>query len=254
VTVVSPVRRSVVAPHDLDALRAWTTEVEAWPVGSHRWGQYAERTATGEAVCRTENVSACHGGIATLARGALQDVAASALGVEVVGFKDKINYKQPGGAGFSPHQDLAAYPGATRVMSVLVAIDECTTTSGCIWFASGVDELLPTDDRGVVLADVVASLSWSPAELAPGDAVCIAGLTPHYSEANKSTAARRVLVASYAAPGDGYDRESYYSAREHEMARASARDSQFRISTLADFEGIEVSKDVNGAGDACWHR
>lgn len=253
-TVASPVRRSVVTGHDLDALRAWTTEVEAWPVGSHHWGQYAERTATGEAVCRTENVSACHDGIAGLARGALEDVATSALGVEVVGFKDKINYKQPGGAGFSPHQDLAAYPGATRVMSVLVAIDECTTTSGCIWFASGVDGLLPTDDRGVVLPDVVGSLSWWPAELAPGDAVCIAGLTPHYSEANKSTAARRVLVASYAARGDGYDRESYYAARQREMARASARDGEFRISTLADFEGIEVSSDVSRAGDACWHR
>jgi hypothetical protein len=253
-TVGSAVRRSVVGGHDLDALQAWAAEIEAWPAGSHRWGQYAERTAIGEAICRTENVSACHAGIAGLTRGVLEDVAGSALGVEVVGFKDKINYKQPGGAGFSPHQDLAAYPGAWRVMSVLVAIDECTTTSGCIWFASGVEELLPTDDRGVVVPDVVASLSWSPAELAPGDAVCIPGLTPHYSQANKSTAARRVLVASYAGRGDGYDRERYYRAREQEMARASAGDDQFRISTLGDFEGIEVSSDATGPGDACWHR
>ncbi len=125
--------------------------MEAWPAGSHRWGQYAERTATGDAICRTENVSACHHGFAGLTRGPLAQVAASALGVEVVDFKDKINYKQPGGAGFSPHQDLAAYPGASRVMSVLVALDECTPASGCLWFAPGVDELLPTDDRGVVL-------------------------------------------------------------------------------------------------------
>ena len=129
-SAVSPVVRAVVTGDDLVAMQAWTTDVEAWPAGSHRWGQYAERTTRGEAICRTENVSACHAGFAELARGPLAAVAATALGVEVTGFKDKINYKQPGGAGFSPHQDLAAYPGASRVMSVLVAIDECCPRRG----------------------------------------------------------------------------------------------------------------------------
>jgi len=253
VTAVSPVVRSVVVGDELGAMQAWTTEVEAWPAGSHRWGHYEERTTRGEAICRTENVSACHPGFAALARGPLAAVAAAALGVEVTAFKDKINYKQPGGAGFSPHQDLAAYPGASRVMSVLVAIDECSTTSGCVWFASGVDELLSSDDRGVVLPGVVAALSWSPAELAPGDALCIAGLTPHYSEANNGSSPRRVLVASYAPRHDDYSREQYYSAREQQMQRASERDEQFRISTLADFEGVEVRRDSTGT-DACWHR
>jgi len=252
-TAPSPIRRSVVRGPELEALRVWTDEVETWPVGSHRWGQYAERTATGEAICRTENVSACHGGFAGLTSGTLAALAASVLGVGVVGFKDKINYKQPGGAGFSPHQDLAAYPGASSVMSILVAVDECTTASGCIWFAAGVDELLATDDRGVVVADVVSSLSWSPAELAPGDAVCLGGLTPHFSEANKSSASRRVLVASYAPEGEGYDRARYYSARQAEMAQATARDERFRISTLADFEGFEVPGQHGGPAETCWH-
>ena len=252
-TVESPIRRSVVTGPELQGLRVWTNEVEAWPAGSHRWGQYAERTATGEAICRTENVSACHAGFGGLVRGTLAALAASVFGVEVVDFKDKINYKQPGGAGFSPHQDLAAYPGASRVVSILVAIDECTTTSGCVWFAPGVDALLATDARGVVVSDVVSSLSWSPAELAPGDALCIAGTTPHYSEANGSSAPRRVLVASYAPAGEGYDRERYYAARQEQMERSTARDEQFRISTLADFEGIEVASPGTGDPRACSH-
>jgi ectoine hydroxylase-related dioxygenase (phytanoyl-CoA dioxygenase family) len=183
----------------------------------------------------------------------LADVAATALGEDVVDFKDKINYKQPGGAGFSPHQDVLAYPGASRVMSVLVAVDECTTKSGCIWLAAGVDEVLDSDDRGVVVPAVASSLTWSPAELAPGDAVCIAGLTPHYSEANRSARSRRVLVASYAPRRDGYDREGYYAARRSKMDEATTGDDQFRISTLADFEGIEVEGNRLGAGVACWH-
>ena len=143
-----PIRRGVVAGPDLEALRAWTGVVQAWPAGSHRWGQYAERTPAGDTICRTENVSACHSGIAGLARGVLAGLAASELGGRVVDFKDKINYKQPGGAGFSPHQDLAAYPGASRVLSILVAVDECTTTSGCVWVALGVQRAAPDRRAG----------------------------------------------------------------------------------------------------------
>ena len=118
----------------------------------------------------------------------------------------------------------------------------------------GVDELLPTDGGGVVVPDVVASLSWSPAELAPGDAVCIGGLTPHYSEANKSSGSRRVLVTSYAPVGAGYDRDRYYSSRKRAMEQAAAGGDQFRISTLADFEGVEVEGDRVEQWAACWHR
>jgi hypothetical protein len=60
-------------------------------------------------------------------------------------------------------------------------------------------------------------------------------------------------VASYAPRQDGYSRARYYSAREQEMARASARDEQFRISTLADFEGVEVATSSTGIAAACWH-
>ena len=60
----------------------------------------------------------------------------------LVAFKDKLNYKQPGGAGFSPHQDVVAYPGVGRVLSVLVAVDECSLESGCLWLADGVDSEL----------------------------------------------------------------------------------------------------------------
>ena len=243
----TPVFRGVVSGSGVAELQKWTSQVEAWPARSHVWGHYAEQTPTGEAICRTENVSACHEGFRGLIDGVVCDLAASVLGVEVVAFKDKLNYKQPGGAGFSPHQDLAAYPGAREVMSVLVAVDECSLTSGCLWVANDVDELLATDERGVVRADVVQSLEWSPVDLAPGDALCIAGLMPHYSEANKSAASRRVLVASFSPVSEGYGRDGYYKARQATMESAGT-DGKFRISTLADFEGIEVRGAVAPGG------
>jgi ectoine hydroxylase-related dioxygenase (phytanoyl-CoA dioxygenase family) len=245
-------RPAVLSGVQADALATWVDEIESWPVGSHAWGQYAEQIADRVAVCRTENVSACHPGAAELIDGALREVATGALGEPAAAFKDKINYKHPGGAGFRPHQDRLAYPGVARVRSILVAIDECTTESGCLWLAEGVDEQLPTDDRGVVRDDVVESLRWAPAELAAGDAVLLDGLAPHYSEANRGDRRRRVLVASYAPRHEGYTREHYYSARADTMRRASEHDGRFRISTLADFDGVEVAME-NTASDRCTH-
>ena len=209
---------------DVRELAAWTDAVGSWPVGSHLWGQYAEQIGDRSAVCRTENVSACHEGIATLVEGRLRDVASSRFGEAATAFKDKINYKHPGGAGFRPHQDRLAYPGVMSVLSILVAIDECAIESGCLWLAAGVDELLPTDERGVVRDEVVGSLQWEPAELAPGDAVLLDGLAPHYSEANRGGSPRRVLVASYAPAAESYSRDQYYSARADSMDRASEQD------------------------------
>jgi hypothetical protein len=49
-----------------------------------------------------------------------------------------------------------------------------------------------------------------------------------------------------------YPREDYYSARAEAMRLASQKDGRFRISTLADFDGVEVAAE-NAASDHCTH-
>jgi len=248
VTVAVLVRRGLLDATAVDALTAWTAEIETWPVGSHRWGHYAERTSSAPVLCRTENVSACHAGVAEFVAGSLADAAADAIGEPVTAFKDKINYKHPGGAGFSPHQDQRAYPGVQRVLSVLVAIDPCTPASGCLWIADGVDRHLAADERGVLTPEAAAGLHWEAAGLEPGDGLCIDGLVPHHSNTNRSAHPRRVLVASYAPTAEGYHRERYYAQRAALMATAPPGDH--RISAIGDFDGVTVGP-VPGA--ACSH-
>jgi hypothetical protein len=245
-------RRGVVTGDALAELHSSVGAIAAWPIGSHVWGHYAEMTARGPALCRTENVSACAPVVDALVGGALRAIASEQLGEPAVAFKDKINYKQPGGAGFRPHQDAVAYPGVGRVVSLLLALDDCTLDSGCLWLAADVDDVLPVDDRGVVRADVCSALEWSPAELATGDAVCIDGYAPHYSDDNNTEAERRVLVASYTTERSGYTRAHYYERRAEVMAEATDRDGRFRISTLADFAGTEVEP-IERASTHCTH-
>ncbi|HUA95041.1 MAG TPA: phytanoyl-CoA dioxygenase family protein [Acidimicrobiales bacterium] len=252
-TVPLPLHRQAVSGRALARLRTWVAEVEAWPVGSHRWGHYYEETAAGAVPCRTENVSACHDGVRRLVEGVLGDIAADAATAAVADFKDKVNYKHPGGGGFGPHQDLPAYPGAPEVVSVLVALDACTEVSGCLWLAPEVSEPLPTDQRGTIDPAVASSLEWVPVDMHPGDALVLHGLAPHFSRANTGSQPRRVLVASYAPVGARYSRDRYYRERRASMLRSAAAGGTTRISTIDDFEGRRTSGDGHPSATACTH-
>src|SRR5262249_10179437 len=65
--------------------------------------------------------------------------ASALLGDRAVLFKDKINFKMPGGGGFTPHQDIQ--PGWDRYapyfLSVLIAVDANTIENGCLELAAG---------------------------------------------------------------------------------------------------------------------
>ena len=207
----------------------------------------------GPRICRTENVSACHAGIASLVAGALPDCAADALGEPVVAFKDKLNYKQPGGAGFSPHQELVAYPGVERVVSILVAIDDCRVESGCLWLAERRRRSAPgrRPRRRARRRRGGARLVRRPS-CAAGDAVLHrrprAALQRGEPRPTRPARARRELCARRARATTG--RTTTRSASDR-MRRDTERDGRFRISTLADFEGTEVATDA--ATDHCTH-
>jgi len=99
-----------------------------------------------------------------------------------------------------------------------------------------------------VAPEAAGALRWEAADLEPGDALCIDGLLPHHSGANRSSRQRRVLVASYAPAAEGYSREDYYARRDALMA--AAPDGDHRISTIGDFDGVTVGP-VGGV--ACCH-
>jgi hypothetical protein len=88
--LASPVRSALLTATQVGALGRCADTTGSWPVGSHVWGQYAEQIEGKVAVCRTENVSACHAGVADLVEGPLGEAAAEALGEPASAFKDKI--------------------------------------------------------------------------------------------------------------------------------------------------------------------
>ena len=84
-------------------------------------------------------------------------------------YKEKINYKLPGGAGYSAHQDAPAYPMIAAHVSAMIAIDDADETNGGLEVVSDhFDAVLPTDERGCIEPTVAASLEWQPVAVPAG--------------------------------------------------------------------------------------
>lgn len=227
-------------------LRSWIDEVASWPDDENAWLQYRELTDDGPKLCRSENVVPFHAGLrALLTTGSLVETASVLLGEPAVLYKEKVNYKLPGGAGYAPHQDAPAYRFVDTHVSCMVAIDDATLANGCLEVVSGAHgELLPMDDAGCIRADVVESMTWTPVEVPAGWTLWFHSRLPHRSGPNTSALPRRALYPTYNALREGDLRDAYYRQKLDELAaaRAAGADAdRVAVSLIGDFQGRPVS-------------
>ena len=226
-------------------LQRWADDIAGWPDGdgfeSGGWLHYRELTDGGPALCRSENLVPHHPGLCELlGDGGLADTAGALLGEPAVLYKDKLNYKLPGGAGYAPHQDAPAYRFVELHVSCMVAIDDATEANGCLEVVSGAhDRLWPADVTGCIRADVVESLRWDPMPVRSGDTLWFHSRTPHRSGPNTSPLPRRALYPTYNARVEGDLREAYYRQKAMELASGSAED-RVPVSLIGDFQGRPV--------------
>ena len=140
--------------------------------------------------------------------------AADLLGDRAVLFKDKINFKMPGGGGFTPHQDIQ--PGwdtyAPYFLSVLVAIDANTVDNGCLELAAGHHRRGLIGRRWEPLeGEELAGLAFVPYPMAPGDVAFFDCFTPHQSKPNLTDQPRRNLYLTFNRAADGDFRDRYFA-------------------------------------------
>lgn len=200
--------------------------------------QHRELTDDGPRLARTEHFTPSSPLLARLlCEGAVPQVAGELLGERALLYKEKINYKAAGGAGFSPHQDKPAYPFVERVLSVMIAVDDATEDNGCLFVASARHhELLDQDDRGCIAPGIAASLEWAPVELRAGETLFFHALTPHKSGPNRSARDRRALYPTYNGASEGDLRAAYYDEKRRAF-EAPDEPGRVRLSLIGDFEG-----------------
>jgi len=209
--------RGALDPPERSALRAWIDELERWPETAGKWMKYYE---PGEArlLCRVENFLPYHAELGRLlARRDLLACLEELLGEPAVLFKEKVNFKLPGGAGFAAHQDAPAFVsfGQTYHATLMLSADAMTPENGCLEIVEGFDrmETLPQAEDGTLRRDVVAGLEWRALPTEPGDVVLFDSYIPHRSGPNRSRAPRRALYVTYNRASEGDRRDEYFALK-----------------------------------------
>jgi hypothetical protein len=225
---------------EIDQVEAWSEEVHDWPETPGRHMMYFEESSShpGQRILnRIENVLPYHGGFKALAVGPKMQGACSQLfGEPALLFKDKINYKMPGGGGFEAHQDVQA--GWSRYadlhITVLITIDETTLANGCLEMASRFHDrgLIGTEWKPLTDEDL-RETEFIAVESAPGDAVFFDSFAPHRSGPNNTGSPRRVLYYTYNKASEGDSLAQYYADKRAsyppDIEREDGKDYHYRV-------------------------
>lgn len=231
--------RSMYSPEETAAISAWTDEVAARPEVPGKYMMYFENSQTdgSRILCRIENFVPYHEGFSKLITARRMQQAVSELfGEEAVLFKDKINFKLPGGDGFKEHQDVqAGWDDYANIhITAMIAIDETNEANGSLEMIAGMHRKgvlgsmwAPLTDEDTGGADYVA------VHCQPGDAVFFDSFAPHRSQPNRTNKARRVLYITYNKRSEGDSREQYYTDKRNnyppDIERDPDRDYSFKV-------------------------
>jgi hypothetical protein len=208
------VLRGALDPPERERLRSWTEELAAWLETPGKWMKYFE-PGPARLLCRVENFLPYHDGLrALLERSDLQRCLEELMGERTVLFKEKLNFKLPGGGGFAPHQDAPAFTsfGQSYHVTLLLSADRMTPENGCLEMVDGfcTPRVLPQEEDGTLRRDLVETLPWCPLRLEPGDLALFDSYVPHRSGPNRSAEPRRALYVSYNRASEGDRREEYF--------------------------------------------
>ena len=224
----------LVASDAMAELLAWVDDIStASTLGRH----YFESTDRGRVKARTEDFAKDHPPLHQfLTQGRVHDVLEALFGEPPVLFKEKINYKHPGAAGYAPHQDAPAYPFGSLHITMLLALDSADTSNGCLEFAKGAHHngVIDVNADGCLPIERAAQLEWTPMPVAAGDAVFFNSFAPHRSGTNRSDRSRRALYVTYNASSEGDLRSEYYDHKKQALAEG-------RVSLINHFLGEDVS-------------
>jgi len=233
-------RRGLFSAAEAAEISRWTDELVALPEVAGQHMVYYEDSLTDpttRVMQRIEDFCPWHAGFDALVRGGRLLAAVEQLfAAPAVLFKEKINFKKPGGAGFEPHQDQQA--GWSRYaplfVTALVGIDRATIANGCLEMA---DAPRATGMIGAewtpLTADQMATFALVPVPTEPGDVLFFDSYAPHASKPNLTDAQRRILYLTYNAAWDGDHRRQYYDDKRAsfppDIERSPGTTYRFRV-------------------------
>ncbi len=222
---------------EMKLIETWTREMAARPEETGKHWVFHEQSLKGDGadlISRIENIAPSHAGFEELST-VLKRPVGQLLGEEATLFKEKINFKMPGGDGFKPHQDSQAGWDAYAdfFISVLVSIDESTVENGCLQMVAGHHQRGQFKSWEPLSEDDMTGMDFVQCPTRPGDVVFFDCFAPHASEPNMSEATRRIYYATYNRVSAGDHMARYYADKHKnfppDIDRDPGKEYVFRV-------------------------
>jgi len=206
------------SPADMADISRHTDEAVALPEVSGAQMVYREASLldpNSKVIQRIEDFCPHHAALDVLVRGGrLKRCVEELLRAPAVLFKEKINFKMPGGAGFDVHQDQQAgwSTYAPLFVTAMVSIDAATLENGCLEMVTTPRlSRLIGNEWAPLTADQMRPFELEPVPTLPGDVLFFDSYVPHASKPNFSGKQRRILYLTYNRASDGDHRARYYA-------------------------------------------
>lgn len=231
--------RNMYSPDEMKDISRWTEEVAGSPEIPGHYMMYFETSKQdgSRIISRIEDFVSFHAGFAELiTRRRMQQAVSELFGEKAVLFKDKINFKLPGGDGFKEHQDVQAGWDAYAALHItaMIAIDETNAANGSVEMMPGMHKRGLLGKMWEPLTDQdTANAAYVPVHCQPGDAVFFDSYAPHRSMPNKTDKARRVLYITFNGASAGDHRAQYYADKRKnyppDIERDPHKDYSFKV-------------------------
>ena len=202
---------------EMKDITQWTAEVVGAPEVPGSYMMYFEPSTQdgSRIISRIEDFCSFHPGFAELiTRDRMQQAVSDLFDEPAVLFKDKINFKLPGGDGFKEHQDVQAGwdDYADLHITAMIAVDETNEENGSLEMIPGLHAQGLLGQKWAPLTDVdTGHVPYVAVHCKPGDAVFFDSYAPHRSFPNRTGKARRVLYITFNKASQGDSREQYYA-------------------------------------------
>lgn len=195
--------------------------------------KYYEKNKDGNRIlARFENFRGLDKNLDKLLETKLKPCVEEILGKSVNQFKDKMNWKLPGGGAFKAHQDHMAWSDFPPKYYVTLAIfvDNCTKENGCLEMVRGRHkEGIYDGDNGTIGEKWENEFKWEAQYANVGDVVLFDSFVPHRSGPNVSEGSRRVIYLTFnlSEEGDWYD--EYFEKKRKNFPPDFERNSDTKI-------------------------
>jgi ectoine hydroxylase-related dioxygenase (phytanoyl-CoA dioxygenase family) len=231
--------REMYSAEEMKEISQWTDGVAGSPETPGHYMMYFEASKQdgSRIISRIEDFVSFHEDFAKLiTRKRMQQAVSELFDEQAVLFKDKINFKLPGGDGFKEHQDVQAGwdDYADLHITAMIAIDETNAENGSVEMIPGMHKQGLLGKMWAPLTNTdTANASYEPVHCKPGDAVFFDSYAPHRSLPNNTDHARRVLYITFNGVSEGDHRAQYYADKRKsyppDVERNPDKDYSFKV-------------------------